>query len=54
MLQASNIAKNELYHDNILKIFDHRCRRIILNHNALQNNYFDKTPLKSCFNVLTD
>ena len=49
MLQTCDFTKNERYHKLLFKAFDHKCAITTSYHIFLQNNYFCRAPLESCF-----
>ena len=49
MIQTCHFTKNERYHKLFFKAFDHKCVITTSHHIFLQNNYFCRTPLESCF-----
>ena len=51
MLQTCDFTKNEHYHKLFFKAFDHKCATTTSYHIFLQNNYFCRAPIQSCFCV---
>ena len=51
MSQTCHFTKNERYHKLFFKAFDHKCAVTTSYHIFLQNNYFCRAPLESCFCV---